>query len=112
MYGIDLKRHHSLASCVYIQELFNPILEPIGISYSNYIKIHSKDCSRELLTNNPEWIDHFYQNSLFNSVGAVDVEHHHRTQAVSVCHSKLVKDKTFGALRASLTSFPLILISP
>ncbi len=75
MYGIDLKKHNSLSSSVYIQELFNPILEPIGITYFNYIKIHSKDCSRELLTNNPEWIDHFYQNSLFNSIGAVDVEH-------------------------------------
>ncbi|KTD19535.1 transcription regulator protein, response regulator containing CheY-like receiver domain and HTH DNA-binding domain [Legionella lansingensis] len=55
--------------------MFNPILNSIGITYFNYLKIYNDDCSRELLTNNPEWIDHFYKNSLFNSVGAVDIEH-------------------------------------
>lgn len=75
MQGINLKEHHALTSSASVKELVNPLLESIGITYFNYIKVHNKDCSRELLTNNPEWIDHFYQNALFNSVGAMDVEH-------------------------------------
>jgi hypothetical protein len=75
MTNINLEKHHALLSSVYIKELFNPLLESIGITYFNYIKIYNDDCSRELLTNNPEWISHFYKNSLFNSIGAVDIEH-------------------------------------
>lgn len=75
MIGIDLKNHFSLTSSVHIRELFDPILKSIGITYFNYIKIYKDDCSRELLTNNPEWIDHFYKNALFNTIGAVDIEH-------------------------------------
>ncbi|HEM7073816.1 TPA: helix-turn-helix transcriptional regulator [Legionella pneumophila] len=75
MDGINLQKHHALTSSTNVKELFNPLLESIGITYFNYIKIYNDDCSRELLTNNPEWIDHFYKNSLFNSIGAVDVEH-------------------------------------
>ena len=72
---LNLEKHYALTSSVFVKEIVNPILEMIGISYFNYIKIYNNDCSRELLTNNPEWIDHFYKNGLFNSVGAVDVEH-------------------------------------
>lgn len=75
MNGINLENHYSLTSSINVKELFNPVLESIGITYFNYIKIYNDDCSRELLTNNPEWISHFYQNELYNSVGAVDVEH-------------------------------------
>lgn len=75
MDGINLEKHHALSSSKNVQELFNPILKSIGVTYFNYIKIYNDDCSRELLTNNPEWIDHFYKNSLFNSVGAIDIEH-------------------------------------
>ncbi|HHF7349672.1 TPA: helix-turn-helix transcriptional regulator [Legionella feeleii] len=75
MEGIDLGRHHALTSSNNIRELFNPILNSIGISYFNYIKIYHEDCSRELLTNNPDWIEHFYKNALYNSIGAIDVEH-------------------------------------
>ena len=75
MMKLNLEKHYALTSSVFVKEIVNPILEMIGISYFNYIKIYNNDCSRELLTNNPEWIDHFYKNGLFNSVGAVDVEH-------------------------------------
>ncbi len=75
MQGINLKEHHALTSSANVKELVNPLLESIGITYFNYIKVHNNDCSRELLTNNPEWIDHFYQNALFNSIGTMDVEH-------------------------------------
>lgn len=75
MNGLDLKNHHALLSSIHIKELFEPVLNSIGITYFNYIKIYHNDCSRELLTNYPEWIYHFYKNELFNSVGAVDVEH-------------------------------------
>lgn len=75
MVSINLEKHHALTSSNSVRELFNPILGSIGITYFNYIKIYNSDCSRELLTNNPEWIDHFYKNALFNSIGAVDIEH-------------------------------------
>ena len=51
------------------------MLNSIGITYFNYIKIYNNDGSRELLTNNPDWINHFYKNALYASVGAIDVEH-------------------------------------
>lgn len=75
MHGMDLKNHFSLASSQSVQEICNPLLHSIGITYFNYIKIYNNDCSRELLTNNPDWIDHFYINALYNSIGAVNVEH-------------------------------------
>ena len=75
MDGINLQKHHALTSSTHVKELFSPLLESIGITYFNYIKIYNNDCSRELLTNNPEWIDHFYKKSLFSSIGAVDIEH-------------------------------------
>ncbi|KTD11912.1 Bacterial regulatory protein, luxR family [Legionella gratiana] len=75
MDGINLEKHHALSSSNNIKELFNPILNSIGISYFNYIKIYNEDCSRELLTNNPDWINHFYKNALYNSIGTIDVEH-------------------------------------
>lgn len=75
MNGLDLKNHYSLTSSDHVKEICNPALNSIGITYFNYIKIYNSDCSRELLTNNPEWIEHFYKNELFNSIGAIDVEH-------------------------------------
>ncbi len=58
-----------------MQEICDPLLKSIGITYFNFIKIYNKDCSRELLTNNAGWIDHFYINALYNSIGAIDIEH-------------------------------------
>lgn len=75
MTGLNLEKHFSLTSSNLIQEICNPVLHPIGLTYFNYIKIHNKDCSRELLTNNADWIDHFYKNSLYETVGAIDIEH-------------------------------------
>jgi DNA-binding CsgD family transcriptional regulator len=75
MQGINLEKHYALSSSIHVKELFNELLASIGISYFNYIKIYNVDGSRDLLTNNPQWIDHFYKNALFNSVGAIDVEH-------------------------------------
>lgn len=75
MNGISLEKHHALTSQEDVRSLCNPILDSIGITYFNYIKIYNKDCSRELLTNNVDWIDHFYKNGLYDSVGTVDVEH-------------------------------------
>lgn len=74
MNGLDLKKHFSLNSCNEVDQLCSP-LNTIGITYFNYIKIYHKDSSRELLTNNSSWIDHFYKNSLYKSVGTVDIEH-------------------------------------
>ena len=75
MQGLNLEKHFSLKATNKVRAICNPVLHKIGITYFNYIKIYNNDCSRELLTNNAEWIDHFYKNALYNSVGAVDVEH-------------------------------------
>lgn len=75
MNGINLEKHFALTSSKFVQEICNPLLNSIGITYFNYIKIYNNDCSREMLTNNPDWIDHFYKNALYASVGAVDIEH-------------------------------------
>lgn len=74
MRGLELKNHFSLTSAIDIQSVCEP-LKAIGISYFNYLKIYNNDGSRELLTNNAEWIDHFYKNALYDTVGAIDVEH-------------------------------------
>ena len=75
MAGLDLKKHFSLCSASTINDICYAALNTIGITYFNYIKIYNDDGSRELLTNNAQWIDHFYKNSLYQSVGAIDVEH-------------------------------------
>lgn len=75
MSGINLEKHFSLNSSNLVKEICDPLLQSIGITYFNYIKIYNNDCSRELLTNNGDWINHFYKNGLYNSVGAIDIEH-------------------------------------
>lgn len=75
MNGINLERNFALTSSSTVQDICDPILKSIGITYFNYIKIYNKDCSRELLTNNADWIGHFYSNALYNSIGAIDIEH-------------------------------------
>ena len=75
MNGINLANNFALTSSALIKEICDPLLNSIGITYFNYVKIYNQDCSREMLTNNPEWTDHFYKNALYNSVGAIDVEH-------------------------------------
>ena len=75
MHGISLEKHHAMGSSQYIKEICDPVLNSIGISYFNYIKIYNHDCSRELLTNNADWINHFYKHALYNSIGAIDIEH-------------------------------------
>lgn len=75
MNGLDLKKHFSLNSSNEVEQLCAPALNSIGITYFNYIKIYHNNSSRELLTNNASWIDHFYKNSLYNSIGTVDIEH-------------------------------------
>jgi len=75
MSGINLEKHFSLNSSSLVKEICDPLLQSIGITYFNYIKIYNNDCSRELLTNNADWINHFYKNGLYNSVGAIDIEH-------------------------------------
>jgi DNA-binding CsgD family transcriptional regulator len=75
MKGIDITKKYSLRSTQLVKEICDPVLLPIGITYFNYIKIQNHDCSRTLLTNNGEWIEHFYKHALYHSVGAVDVEH-------------------------------------
>lgn len=73
MKGMELKNHFSLTSANDVNEICNP-LRDIGITYFNYLKIY-KDGSRELLTNNAYWIDHFYQNALYLTAGVIDIEH-------------------------------------
>jgi len=74
MNGLELRNHFSLESSNEVAQICNSVLLDIGITYFNYIKIHH-DGSRELLTNNAPWIDHFYKNSLYKSVAAIDIEH-------------------------------------
>jgi len=61
MRGLDLKSHYSLSSSKSVDQICSMSLKSIGVTYFNYIKIHN-DGSRELLTNNATWIDHFYKN--------------------------------------------------
>jgi DNA-binding CsgD family transcriptional regulator len=75
MRGLNLEKHFALTSSNLIQQICGPVLNPIDITYFNYIKIYHNDCSRELLTNNPDWIDHFYKNALYDTVAAIDIEH-------------------------------------
>ncbi len=74
MRGLDLKSHYSLSSSSQVGEICDAPLNSIGVTYFNYIKIN-EDGSRELLTNNAPWIDHFYKNELYKSVGVVDIEY-------------------------------------
>lgn len=73
MKGLDLKNHFSLLSANEVNEICKP-LQDIGVTYFNYLKIY-KDGSRELLTNNAPWIDHFYRNALYLTSGVVSIEH-------------------------------------
>ncbi|BBB14722.1 two-component sensor histidine kinase [Candidatus Rickettsiella viridis] len=73
MKGMDLQNHYVLKSADEVNQICT-LLQDIGVSYFNYLKIY-KDGSRELLTNNAPWIDHFYQNALYLTAGVVDVEH-------------------------------------
>ncbi len=65
MKGIDISKNGSLNSSHLVKEICDPVLDPIGISYFNYIKIYNDDCSREMLTNNPEWIEHLLPKGYF-----------------------------------------------
>lgn len=75
MNGINLEKNFALTSSCLVQEICDPLLKSIGITYFNFIKIYNNDCSRELLTNNADWIEHFYSKALYNSIGAIDIEH-------------------------------------
>src|SRR3990167_10105715 len=74
MIGLDLKNHFSLASATSVEQICHDPLSGIGITYFNYIKIYN-DGSRELLTNNAPWIDHFYKNRLYKTAGVIDIEY-------------------------------------
>lgn len=74
MLGMDLKKHFSLTSSAFVSEICNELLANLGVTYFNYLKIY-KDGSRDLLTNNPKWIEHFYKNALYHSSGALDIEY-------------------------------------
>lgn len=73
MEGINLQHHFSLNSANEVKQLCSP-LSSLGVTYFNYLKIYP-DGSRELLTTNASWIEHFYSNALYASVGAIDIEH-------------------------------------
>jgi DNA-binding CsgD family transcriptional regulator len=74
MSKLILTNHFSLASAVEVNNICREPLSDSGISYFNYIKIYN-DGSRELLTNNPDWIDFFYQNGLYKTAAVVNIEH-------------------------------------
>lgn len=74
MNGLELKDHFSLTTSQDVNQICYDPLTSIGINYFNYIKIYN-DGSRELLTNNAPWIDHFYKNSLYKTAGIVDIEY-------------------------------------
>lgn len=74
MSGLNLQNHFSLSSNQDVNAICQEPLNSIGVTYFNYIKIY-EDGSRELLTNNAPWIDHFYINSLYKSVGVIDIEY-------------------------------------
>lgn len=74
MLGMDLQNHYSLSSSSEVSEICDSTLKSLGITYFNYIKVFPNG-SRELLTNNALWIDHFYKKALYQNVGAIDVEH-------------------------------------
>jgi DNA-binding CsgD family transcriptional regulator len=73
MPGLELKNHFSLSSSQDVSTICS-ILNTIGITYFNYIKIYN-DGSRELLTNNSSWIEYFYENSLYKSAATIDIEY-------------------------------------
>lgn len=74
MTGVDLKKHFSLESSTDVSEIVNSVLKHVGANYFNYVKIY-EDGSRALLSNNAPWIQHFYENALYNAAGIIDVEY-------------------------------------
>lgn len=74
MNGINLEKHHALQSADNVQQICDTTLKVLGITHFNYIKVYN-DCSRELLTNNADWIKHFYENNLYQSKAIIDIEH-------------------------------------
>lgn len=73
MSNIILTNHFSLTSADAVNDICQP-LNNIGVSYFNYIKVYN-DSSRELLTNNADWIDFFYRNKLYKTTGVINIEH-------------------------------------
>lgn len=74
MSGIDLQNKYSLTSANEVEQICC-VLKKIGITYFNYIKIYNHDGSRELLTNNADWIEHFYKQAYYNNAATMDIEH-------------------------------------
>ena len=72
MAGLILNNHISLTSSNEINEICSP-LRNIGVTYFNYLKIY-QDGSRDLLTNDAPWIEHFYKNALYQSPATIDIE--------------------------------------
>lgn len=71
---LNLNNHFSLTSAQEVNNICYASLNAIGVSYFNYIKIYN-DSSRELLTNNADWIDFFYKRKLYQTVAVINIEH-------------------------------------
>jgi DNA-binding CsgD family transcriptional regulator len=74
MNGLGVLSHFCLSSANDVDRICS-VLKPMGITYFNYLKIYNKDSSRELLTNNPEWIEHFYKQEHYYNSATIDIEH-------------------------------------
>lgn len=71
---MDVSKHFSLQAGAQLEPLCKP-LEKLGITYFNYINIQHDNHDRALLTNRPDWIEHFYQCEFYRDAGAINVEH-------------------------------------
>ncbi len=71
--GIDLTGHFSLTSSQAVRDICLPPLAMFGVTYFNYIKVYP-DGRRELLATNPDWIQYFYANGLYQTNATSIVE--------------------------------------
>lgn len=68
--GIDLSKNCGLACSDYIENICQPLFEMFHLNYFNYVKI-KKNGARCILTNRPDFISTYYNNSELFSTKAV-----------------------------------------
>jgi len=74
MDGVDISQSQSLQYSSVISENFNNILKKINIEHFWFIRIFHKDNSRIILTNYPQWVEHFYYEGFYKNLHIMDAE--------------------------------------
>jgi len=83
--GIDLSNYSNFRLASEVSLLFNPLLEEIGIDYFCFVKVYHHDGSRMILTNNPQWIKHFYGQGYYREGPVIKAEYFQETGHYNWC---------------------------